>query len=322
MKRFNPREAGQAQLLTAFALGVVMLSAALYSLDYANHTNISSLKSARRTEMKAALDAGIKQLSFLYHSESACDPVTLDLKLNRLQTDGTILSNNPPVTPGNFTRRQMNVTVSHHAYTVSFGAVTRLPWQGNLAAPNNVDPTITSAAGVLSYNAGTSQDAVVEVWTQFGQTRVLQNAVLINNCNYPCSQALGVDPCLVPGDQALAYHRVIQPANFPGPANPVPNPASWNQQCFGGALMGDVSNPADGTVDLSDLLILKNYLRSGDWTGSSRKIFVGTGAPNYGCADLNGDGLVNEIDLNIMEKMLRGYLYWIPTHCKIATGGC
>jgi hypothetical protein len=63
---------------------------------------------------------------------------------------------------------------------------------------------------------------------------------------------------------------------------------------------------------VADLLILRNYLRTAETAGSCGALLAGT-RDCSSCADLNQDGQVNDIDLGVMEKALKGYLYWVPT---------
>lgn len=137
-------------------------------------------------------------------------------------------------------------------------------------------------------------------------------------------------------DRAIAYHQ-LQAASFPtgGGGNPVPG-AAWNKTCFdplgsNARYLGDLNAPPgyalpDGIINTTDLFLLKNYVRSGDPSGATPSpIPVGPPMPFNGvthvgqagsrpCADFNGDSLVNETDLHLLEKYLRGYLFWLPTH--------
>jgi hypothetical protein len=316
--------------MVAAGMGVVMLSAALFSLQYAGQTQIGSMSSSRRTELRTVLDEAVKMASYLYHVESACDPESLDGKLARIKPDGTLNPAFPvvaaPAANQTYTNRYVQFGVNSNVYNVSFGPVTRIKWRGNLAAPNNVDPTVTG----ITYNQGTSQDAAIQVWTTFGTQRVTQVAALINNCTYPCSAGppgFVSDQCTRAWDPEIAFHRIDTPAAFPTGVNQL----AGVQTCVGGLggrvrgqvklaagaactpappfgnCVGGACAAAPNTVTIDDVVTLKNYLRSGDWAGSCSNILTA-------CGDLNNDGVVDEMDLNILEKVLRGYLYWIPVH--------
>jgi len=317
----NPRgRAGQAQILAASVLGVVMITGGLFSLQHAAQSTKSQLITNRRSEMRSALEAAIKHASYIYHSESGCDPVAFDKKLNRLQLDGTLLGSDQALPAAG--ARQMNVTVGNQVYRVALGPVTRLAWRGN-GSPAG-DPSLINLGGTVYYKEGFSQDAMIEVWTNYlnptstvrGGIRVLQRAVLINNCTYPCAgvAAPPLDPCLVRRDQAIGYHSIVSPSLFPLGSSTVINPdtnifcGGYSCSALGPQRPGDIN--FDSIINVTDLLILKNYLRSGDMSGAG----AGAGSISRCVADLNRDALVNETDLGILEKALRGYLYWLPAH--------
>lgn len=310
--------AGQAQLLTVSALGAFMAMIAYATLQYGSQTHRAEILGGRRTEMRGALEAAIKHAAHLYQGEASCDPITLDRMLARIETDGSLKQGLNRQAVGAFPRRQMQVEINGRPYRVAFGPVRRLGWSGS-ADPS--DPT--------GYE-GRTQDAVVEAWTTFGTQQVRQIAVLINNCTYPCSfrmckcgtggvpescatascppaQRIPTEPCLLDADRSIAYHRLENIGIYPV--------AGWGRACNSGRNLGDLKSlpAASSTIDMRDLAILKNYLRSGDYSGSSSTILIGGGAPETACADLNQDRMVNEMDLALLEKALRGYLHYLPT---------
>src|SRR5262249_28901506 len=147
----RPDQSGQSQILVAAGLGVVMITAALYSLQYAANTQMSEFKFSRQTELRTVLDEATKRDLYLYRNGSSCDPVSLDLKLARINLDGTLApAGTLPANP----LRQINISVNNNTYRVAFGSVTRIPWRKNTSAG---DPSVSAT----SYNIGTSQDAVV-----------------------------------------------------------------------------------------------------------------------------------------------------------------
>jgi len=315
--QFVEKKSGQVQLLTAAVMTLVAVASALSIMDFTIRNFQSRSQIAKRTEMRSALREAIKHAYYIYYNESSCDPVVLDSKLSRLDPvalDGTILETFPAAGTG--PRRHMNVQVGSHTYLVSFGAVERLAWDGNSIPA--ADPTIQNIAGVDRYFEGTSQDAVLEVSTSnFSRIKMSQRAALINNCSHPCSYTESGN-CEVASDRAVSYHRILDPPNFAFGTTTVvsPDDTIWGaagKKCFDTRYFGDLTSAVDSQVCLGDLAILKNYLRSGDFAGSSTDILIGAGGVD-GCADFNSDGLVNEIDLNILEKVLRGYIYWLPSH--------
>lgn len=280
---------GQAQLLTASMIGIVMLSGGLYLLDQSSRTTTEQVRQIKRSEIRAALRTAVKRASAIYHEEASCDAVIFEKKLDRIQLDGSI---GVTKTEG---ARQIDVTINGTPYRVAFGEVTRANWE---AAS---DPTITGNV----YTAGTSQDVLLEIWTStVSRMKLRQRALLINNCTTPSNV-----------NRAIAYHTISQPANFSQGTSGavVPDVAIWGgaRTCIAGKFIGDIDG--NGSVDPNDLILLKNYLRSRDRSGIAATTFIGDGT-NWGCADINSDKIVDETDLNGLEKALRGYSYWIPSH--------
>jgi hypothetical protein len=311
MRRLDNR--GQSQILAVVALSAVMTSVALISVDYSRQTANFGVQILKRVEMRNALDEAVRYASYLYRNESGCDPVVLNAKLSRMVPTGAINGLASPPAP---TNRYLQIGLNSQTYNVSFGQVTALQWNGGgvPAADPSLDGSAPTPFPVL---AGTSQDADIEVWTTYGLApnaqRMVQRAVLINTCTYPCSLPLnngseaaqtGSFPCGTgQGDAAISYLQIN--ANT-GPA------------CNGGRKPGDLNGACgsapDGFIDMQDVILLRNYLRSADASGTCVATMIGNGAANSACADLNLDGRVDEIDLNILEKVLRGYIQAVPTH--------
>lgn len=309
---FNLSIKGQSQLIGAVAMAAIMLTLALYSLQFAERTSKTGIQTTQRTEMRSALESAIRFASHVYHSESGCDPVLLEQRLDNLLYDGSIgvVAPTGQVGPTGQTTRTLRIAVNDtQTYFVTFDPVQ------SISTPTPAPSTI-----------GTSMDSTVTVWTEHyasstvgGQTqqKVSQSATLLNNCTYPCTNPIDATEqgvCLTsatPLDNAAAYQTRDVSA------------ASGTGVCFGSRKRGDLNNNSadctspgttgDNQVGVNDLRILREYLRSGVIQRSCAAILEGTGDPRTSCADLNRDGLVNEQDLNIMEKFLRGYLPEIPT---------
>lgn len=270
---------GQAQILAVMTLGMVMTTASLYTLQYAEIATRNSIKRSQISSMKTALEGAVHVVERIYHQDAACDPVILTEKLSLLNPDGSLRAFSEGAT-----RRQVQIPVGDDVYTVSIGSLQTLP--------------LTS--GVLTdWIRGYSQDAVLELWTSRGPTRVLQRAVLINNCTYPCAytDVAATNICQFAWDPVHSYHRML-PAGLLTPAL-----AGINQ--FNVATAGNLL-----TADVQDLVTLRNFLRSGEPAGFP-----------VGQYDVNGDRKTDLTDLGILEKFMRGYLSAIPTRCGI-TSGC
>lgn len=295
MPRIVLNEKGAAQLLTALAFGVTLVTGALYSLQYSNMLQVAKIRQTRKSELRTAVWEALDHARTIYQREANCDPNIFHHLLWRMNVDGSI---------GTATgRRVLNVNVGRNVYPVSFGVVQPITVAGAL----NTDPTV---------RINPPQDVVVEAWATTVQTKTVQRAVFLNNCTYPCAAIIGattasefIGLCNAAEDPEFAFHTITNPAAFGAAAG-----------CgTGGAFrFGDISATAcgpdtpNGSIDVADIVILKNYLRSGDISGSCTTLMIGDGAGTPGCADLNQDSMVDETDLSILEKVLRGYLWSLP----------
>lgn len=293
MKPMNQR--GQAQLLGAAAMASIMLTGALYALTQAQQDTEDAVRLSRRSEMRAALDGASRMLQEHFIS-SVCDPVAFNAKLNRIQPDGTLA----PV--GAVTSRVLNVPILGRTYTVSIGPIYMDEWTGGVNPSDNL-ATI-----------GTSQDSSLELWTSdlgFRNQVLLQRVTYINNCTYPCAVAAPAGEsgyCPVASHEEVSYHQFFNGLEYLMGALPA--------NCQGN-LMGDMDG--DGFVNVKDLTLFRNHIRSGDRTGFETPLLIDDGFPTtYECIDFNRDRLINEVDLGILEKILRGYLYRIPTRYRVA----
>lgn len=313
--QLKPNE-GQAQILAIIVLANVMLAMLLGVMEYTQQVRLRSIQESRVTEMRRALDGAHRMLLQLYR-EGVCDPVALNNKINFLDTDGK----QTDVTG----RRQVQFMVNGHRYEVSIGPLSRLAWA------LFEDPSFPADGPGLGQDiVGISQDVVIEVWTHFGNTRVTQKATLINDCQYPCAYVYegALNPkmgmCAVPSDPNIGYHIVNPTGSFSPDTDAALVNSNTVALTIGGQIAGNVSIPIGGScttasnepdaatgtfvgparLDVRDLVVLREYLRSGgkDATCPAR----------VQATDLNVDGVVNENDLVLFQKFLRGYIYQIP----------
>ena len=326
--RYAFGESGQAQILTALLISTAMLTGTLFALERGNQIRIDTIQGNRGLEMKSSLDGAIHHAAMIFKRDSACDPQILDHKLGLLNNeslDGSLVSSRIELKNGGKSgTRMMRVKTERRSYLVSFGPVRRIAWQtsGVSVGVPTVDPTIDPDTG--AYQSGTSQDALIEVWSTDGKMRVMQRAVLLNNCSYPCAYSeSGTTNCSVEQNPAVSYHLIDSPNGFP---NSGTTAAPYDSDTWYGALrcgdgrnFGDLRgsdlNPsqADGEVGVDDLHALRDYLREGTTPFAPESVIIGNGSTQYGCGDLNLDWQVNEVDLGILEKVLRGYLLWVPS---------
>ena len=225
-------------------------------------------------------------------------------------------------------------SVRNGFYRITLGPVSYLPWNGT--NPSQANRASEEVPGI-------PQDAIIEVWTshlgqvrddgtEFG-TRLVQRAALLNTCTHPCSvspnennRALGV--CDSTMENTHAYHRIVDPASFGN------LPECITGQRRVGNIDTNYCNDGDmeDDIDPIDITVLRNYILSGSQQGSCALYLHGnipgqfsipcvdsTGstcndgaAANIPCGDLNSDQSIDEVDLSILEKILRGYLNGVP----------
>jgi len=320
-------ESGQAQILTSLLISTAMLTGTLFALERGNQIRMDTLQGNRGLEMKSALDGAIQHAAMIFKRDSACDPQILDMKLGLLNNgsfDGSLLPSRSNLkNNGKSGTRIMRVKTEKRSFLVSFGPVRRIAWQtsGVGSGVPTLDPTVDPTTG--DYQSGTSQDALIEVSTTDGKMRVVERAVLINNCSYPCAYTdVGATNCSVAQNPAVSYHIIDSPDVFPNAGTTAApyETQTWygGSRCGDGRHFGDLrgadltpSEP-DGKVGVDDLHTLRDYLRDGTTPFASESVIIGNGSSLYGCGDLNLDWQVNEVDLGILEKALRGYLLWVP----------
>lgn len=343
-------ESGAAQIMGILVLSTAMLAVAAAVLQYAQQTTIAQIRQGKYSEARAALSAAIQHAGRIYRNEAVCDPGILNDKISQMRTNGTllplnsegtnpetlqwVLSGQAPTNPGDAplvcapplgspsdqcsrtcgppTCRRFDISVNGEVFQVSFGPIVSLPFEGDIGVPAGTRPDA---------QRGYSHDAEITVWTSVMGRRIVQRAVLVNNCTLPCATALGAAAGIcqpfnagnpLSWDSGHAYHTINSSTRSSDVKSPVS--ASGNFGVFSTA-------PRVGPVDL---VLFRNYLRSGERDGLI-PASAGPGNPDpfAEIADLDLDGRVDERDLGIMEKFLRGYLYSVPTRCSYTTtAGC
>jgi hypothetical protein len=309
-------EKGASQLLAVMTMGSVMLTIAFGILEKVRLISANQVRRSKISEMRTALDSAVKIASQIYHAEAGCDPMVLNDKLSQIATSGSLLNltsnlgvvdtTNPcDQLAGPPTCRQIDIRVNSDVFRVGFGAVVSPPFRGG-------SPLLPGSAGLRpGAERGYSHDVQIEVFTSDGVNRIVQNATLINTCTILCSytgasQSQGI--CLNRWDASHSLHRVPFAAVdglFAG--TQLPRVQVGAETHFFGSLKGGAFFvPTAQTAEVQDLIYLKNYLRSGETDGG----FVPA------AADMNLDGKVDELDLGLLEKFLRGYLSALPTRCR------
>ncbi len=337
---------GQSQLLGAVVIGGSLVSMAMFGLELAKQVKMRASQNIQRSSIRTALDLAAKQASFIYRSEASCVPATFNAILNRLDpASGSI----GPI--GTTTRRQWSITESGRMINISFGTVAAVD-PGALATTLPQDATLELWASMgrmrVSQRVALINTCAV---TCANRSVVIGGELQMESAAGTPAGGVASDPCLVATNALTSYHQVdlgSYPTNsvYSG-MTPLSGGGSWASSCWNGRRRGELDyrvssfpNPppviappndeytacpggravAAGARNVSpmDLAALRNYVRSGDPRGSCTLAFVGTGpGANAGCADLNADGVVDSTDVGIMEKQLRGYLYWSPVLGKL-----
>lgn len=311
-------ETGQGQLLAVMTMSAILMMAGLFALDRARNTSTHVARSVRRTELLQALAVGTHWLQKNYQTESVCDPVRLDLALDQMCDDGSRCLGTDVSSMG---RRQLAVPSSGQRLLVSFGRVTPVSrgpaltsslsgYKGDPALLE--DPFSDSAYRPLPAGDATlppaqpmwspSRDTRVELWVRGGGLRVNQQVLLLNVCTHPM---------LVRSDSPYS------PSYLPRPS--LAYRAIGMAELFGGTCRGIATAfgnlNGDEVIDGIDLEILQVYLRTGKIpANASNPGGVGIRSEdNFAlAADVSCDGIVDELDLTVLEKLLRGYLWNLP----------
>lgn len=286
-------ERGQSQILMAAGIGIAMTTGAMYLVQYVQQTQRSQLRSNFRAEMRSALDTALKQAAQWYRDEASCDPEILHQKLNHSVAGKTGLQATLP--SSGVTRRGMSVVVNGRSYWVQFGKIARVGGH-----PESTEVTL-------------------DAWTTHLGMRVNQKAVFLDVCSWPCAYTDSDrgGPCLATHPKRTdQFHQVAAPQTYPKDTTGNVEPNAWDSQgthqCAAPNRLGFLAGT--DKIDVSSLLVLRNYLRGGDLTSAIPLSPPSSTLAPRSCADFDGDGLVNEVDLAILEKYLRGYVYSLPTH--------
>ena len=297
MKARRHKESGQALMLMVGIMTIVATSVAMYGLEYARVARKETIEFKRTTDVIGTLNATARYLQQLYFSEANCDPYVFNIRLN-------LIANRVYRSPF----RQQHL-VDEGAGTLSFdvsiGRITpEPPSVQTYAAP--IGRGAVPIVPLYTVAGLGPQDATVTYWvTPYGQlgdhgiTKYEQTVTLINIC-VPTTSAV---PLAGPG-----FGSITNAATFSSSVETETGGSfAANGYCAGNSPRGSVdsvsaTNPnATTRLDPNDRTVMMNYIRAGVITGS---------AVNALCSDLNRDGIFNEIDLNIMEKTLKGYLFF------------
>lgn len=291
-------QSGQAMMIMVATMTLFATGIAMFGLEYTRVARKESVEFKRTTDVISTLNATARYLQQIYYSEANCDPYVFNIRLNSM-------SNRAYQSPF----RQQHL-VDSGAGTQSFGV--------SIGRMNPMPPSIQTYAPPVGNGAGAivppyqadgygPQDVTVTFWvTPYGQlgehgvTKYEQTVTLLNTCSPTANTTVNAGPGFGNITNATTFSNSVQ--------TQVAGSFAATGYCAGNRPRGtlDVST---GTLNSDDRILMMNYVRSGVTTGGT------SGTVDTTCADLNRDGLFNEIDLNIMDKTLKGYMYFhVPSY--------
>jgi hypothetical protein len=295
MRRWRA-QAGQSLILAVFGVAIASSTLAIFMLRLSGNAYDTSIEHRRSIDVIYVLNAVARSLQYIYYYEANCDPYLFNNKINLFQSR---IFNAP------FAGRSLDMTYATRQFLISIGEINPKPPSIESLPP----PLGAGAAGAVPqyYTAGMGafgpQDVSVTYWvTPFGQTlgsqggvRYEQTIALINTC----TSGSGAGPQLGKISNLAAYQGA-QPAGTDPAALYLGGGNPWAGGPCGGGPRGGINNTGD--VSSADRNIFQNYLKNGDTSGVAIPI---------PCMDMQNDGVVNEVDLSIIEKGLKGYLNYV-----------
>lgn len=277
---------GQTLILMVVALSLISTMAALFALDYTRRSHRESMEQKRAVHLIYTLNATARWIHSLYYYECNCDPYVLNNRINQFNRriyKGTIKEQGLDENNAGF-----EIIVGEFSPAPSLIQAIGIP-AGRLVGQEPPNQYNTNQ-GRLVYGP---QDVSVTFWLKpYGRldhneepTRYEQTITLINTCTTKAPVSTNYLPPTKVGPQ---FGSIFNIAAYNG---------LQSAKC-GNRIRGSVDQ-TDSVLDVNDRIIFQNWLKNSDTAG----------ALDVSCNDLNNDGLRNEIDLNILEKSLKGYLH-------------
>jgi hypothetical protein len=293
-------QSGQSLILAVFGIAIASTTLALFILKLSGSTYETSIEHRRSIDVIYVLNAVARSLQYIYYYEANCDPYLFNNKINLFRNR---IFNAP------FAGRSLDMTYAARQFVISIGemnppppTIQSVPPPAGVAAGGGAVPTYYTA-GLGAFGP---QDVSVTYWvTPFGQSlgsqggvRYEQTVTLINTC----TAGVGAG---IPGPQFgsitnIALYQGAQPAGTDPAAAYIQGGNPWAGGPCGGSPRGGINNTSKVTAQ--DRNIFQNYLKNGDTSG--------VGIP-LACMDMQNDGVINEIDMCIIEKALKGYINYL-----------
>lgn len=323
-------------MLLVLILSTSAMGLAFYALDRANLARKTMVRHNQKRRALQAMESGIEILHRIYEEDSGCDPglflanrkirsfesavvmpaliaFRIDVKLPLGNSTGTasgfenypvqlgplsVLENLAVIIPGPPQRQWRRILYYDDASSLSKTALqnARRPVENNPVF--DFDPVSGSAAAPPLGARDMTFEASVPYPPETPQFVVHQNVVFHNTCVAPTLTSL-------PPVQLTNFYSV--PSSWLG-IGPLP------RQCYDGPPAHGLGS-LTGTTTLSpaDIEALRYSLRMGIALGdvpNPYAVLVHSEFDN--CADINRDGLLTDLDLALLEKLLSGYISFIP----------
>lgn len=294
-------EEGQGLLLMVMTMTLVATMIGMYSLQRARMTQKDTVQFKRASNVINTMNGVAQYLHHIYYNEANCDPYLMNVRLSQMSNRiyRSNLRMNAPLAVDSGAAPALNV---------SFGAMippppTAAQMPAPLGSSTGAVPKSYSQKGLGPQDVSITYSVVpYGTMGDTGATRYEQTVTLINTCsprttaNYDTADISSTIPGFGDITSASQFAAAL--------AAEVPNTTTSNMVCTGGTGNPGVRGSIDSndTLSLDDREVFMNYVRSGDNAG----VINGTAT---GCADTNGDGMLNEVDLNVLDKTMKGYLY-------------
>lgn len=314
MTRRRNTESGQGFILAVMGMTLVASTIALFTLETSQRTLRDAVESRRNVDINYALAGAARWLQQIYYNQSNCDPYVFNMKINGFpnRTYSTT-----------FGRNSLDTTASALAYLVSVGEIRGLITVGASTTPvarnprlvQNMPSPVGKAAGppVKYYSSATGlygpQDVSVTYWVKpfgsvdagAGGTRYEQTITLMNTCS-PIDPAAGAN-AYTPWPPLGSINDASNYSTAAVSKMKVTNTSL--KQCRDPVsgiftIRGSIDSNT-GTTSRTDVFVLQHYLRSADTSGTDAY---------RECLDMNADGQTNDVDLNVLQKSLKGYLFY------------
>jgi hypothetical protein len=297
------RQRGQGLLVMVMVLTVISTGVAMYALEQTRMSQRNAIDFKRTSDVLSILHASAQYLQNIYQNEANCDPYAFNMRINSMNNRvyNAALRQQPLINPtdasaGNY---RISITTISPQPPLSQNLIQPI---GSNAAGATPTPYVTLGYGPQDLTVTYTVVPFASTRGALGNTKYRQSVTLINTCSRISETSLGPLPSIVLGS-------VVDPPNYNGTFAAAVQDTSTT---------GFVANGICGTVprggidtnkpvlDVQDLQVYSNYVRSGVTVG----VLGAPGPLDISCADTNRDGILNELDVGIVEKTLKGYLYF------------